>query len=100
MQPGATGWALAAQGSERAHSRFAVADIFRHYGETYRLAYGVPPAHQKVIDDMVACRTAKLGGHAEWCQHCGFERYASNSCRNRHCPKFQVHTKALWMDAR
>ena len=32
-----------------------------------------------------ACRTAVLGGHREWCDGCGFERYLYHSCRNRHC---------------
>jgi hypothetical protein len=100
MPPSAPGCALAAQSRMRPHSGFEVADIFRHYGDAYRRAYAVPPAHQKVIDDIETCRTAALGGHVEWCQHCGFERYAYNSCRNRHCPKCQVLTKARWLEAR
>jgi Transposase zinc-binding domain len=69
-----------------------VADIFRLYGETYRRVHPVPPSHQKVMHDIEACRTAQLGGHAEHCPACGFERYAYNSCRNRHCPKCQGTT--------
>jgi hypothetical protein len=42
------------------------------------------------------CRTAVLGGHAAPCPPCGFERYASTSCRNRHCPKCQTLTTAQW----
>jgi hypothetical protein len=53
-----------------------VATIFRLYGETSRRAHPVPPAHQKVMRDIEACRTAQLGGHAEHCPTCGFERYA------------------------
>jgi hypothetical protein len=101
MQPGAPGCcAVAAPGRERASAGFEVADIVRHYGEAYRQAYAVPPAHQKVLDAIAACRTATLGGHAEWCPHCGFERYAYNSCRNRHCPKCQTLTKTRWLEAR
>src|SRR5688572_14548324 len=48
----------------------------------------------------MACRTAQLGGHAEQCPQCGFERYAYNSCRNRHCPKCQTGTTANWVEAR
>jgi Putative transposase/Transposase zinc-binding domain len=77
-----------------------VADIFRLYGETYRRAHLVPPAHQKVMRDIEACRTAQLGGHAEHCPTCGFERYAYNSCRNRHCPKCQTFTKVQWVEDR
>jgi hypothetical protein len=40
------------------------------------------------------------GGHAEQCPQCGFERYAYNSCRNRHCPTCQTITKANWVAAR
>ena len=56
--------------------RWEVADIFRLYGDTYRQRYGVSTAQQKGIDALMACRTAQLGGHAERCPQCGFERYA------------------------
>lgn len=49
---------------------------------------------------IIACRTAQLGGHAEPGPPCGCERYAYNSCRNRHCPKWQTVTKARWVAAR
>jgi predicted Zn-ribbon and HTH transcriptional regulator len=77
-----------------------VADIFRLYGETYRRAHPVSPAQQHVMHAIEACRTAQLGGHAEHCPTCGFERYAYNSCRNRHCPKCQTFTKAQWIEDR
>jgi hypothetical protein len=77
-----------------------VADIFRLYGETYRRVHPVPPVHQKVMRDIEACRTAQLGGHAEHCPTCGFERYAYNSCRNRHCPKCQTFTTVQWVEDR
>jgi hypothetical protein len=51
-----------------------VADVLRHYGESYRAAYRVPPSHHKVMYDILVCRTAALGGHAERCPPCGFER--------------------------
>ena len=92
-----TGCAAAGGVGARHAPCWEVADIFRHYGDAYRHAHPMPPAHQKVRHDIVACRTAQLGGHAEQCPHCGFERYAYNSCRNRHCPKCQVLTKAQWL---
>jgi hypothetical protein len=81
------------------HPRWEVADIFRLYGDTYRQRYGVSAAQQKVIDALLACRTAQLGGHAERCPQCGFERYAYSSCRNRHCPKCQTWATAQWVEA-
>ncbi len=80
--------------------QWEVADIFRLYGETYRRAHPVPPSHQQVMRDLEACRTAQLGGHAERCLTCGFERYAYNSCRNRHCPKCQTCTQVQWVEHR
>jgi Putative transposase/Transposase zinc-binding domain len=80
--------------------QWEVADIFCLYGDMYRRNHPVPPAHQKVMRDIAACRTAQLGGHAEHCPTCGFERYAYNSCRNRHCPKCQTFTKVQWVEAR
>jgi Putative transposase/Transposase zinc-binding domain len=77
-----------------------VADIFRLYGETYRRHHPMPPAHHKVLRDIEVCRTAQLGGHAECCPTCGFERYAYNSCRNRPCPQCQTFTQVQWVEAR
>jgi Putative transposase/Transposase zinc-binding domain len=77
-----------------------VADIFRLSGETYRRAHPVPPAQQQVRRDIEACRTAQLGGHAEHCPTWGFERYAENSCRNRHCPKCQTFPKVPGVEDR
>lgn len=53
-----------------------VADIFRLSGATYRQTPTVSAAQQKGIDAILACRTAQLGGHAERCPQCSFERYA------------------------
>ena len=81
-QPGAPPW--------------EVADIFRRYGATYRRTHPVPPAHQQVLHAIEACRTAQLGGHAAHCPPWGFERYAYNSGRHRHCPKCQTFPKGQW----
>ena len=77
-----------------------VADILRLYGETSRRTHPVTPAQQKMMHDIAVCRTAQLGGHAEHCPSCGFERYAYNSCRNRHCPKCQTFTRVQWVEDR
>jgi Putative transposase/Transposase zinc-binding domain len=77
-----------------------LADIVRLYGPAYRSAHRLPLAHLKVLQAIESCRTAALGGHRECCASCGFERYAYNSCRNRHCPKCQSLAKAQWLAAR
>jgi hypothetical protein len=77
-----------------------LADIVRLYGPVYRSAHRLPLAHLKVLQAIESCRTAALGGHRQSCASCGFERYAYNSCRNRHCPKCQSLAKAQWLEAR
>jgi Putative transposase/Transposase zinc-binding domain len=80
--------------------RWEVADILRRFGESYAQTHSVSSFEQRVIDDLIACRTLELGGHIDVCPQCGFERQAYNSCRNRHCPKCQTVTKAKWVEAR
>src|SRR3982751_3031530 len=79
-----------------------VADVFRHYGESYRNKYGtsMSEAQRRVMTAIEVCRTAALGGHLERCDECGHERNCFNSCRNRHCPKCQCLARAQWIEKR
>ncbi len=79
-----------------------VADIFRAFGPSYRELHGseMPLRHLRVMRAVEVCRTAKLGGHIDQCDHCGQQRISYNSCRNRHCPKCQSLAKERWLEAR
>jgi hypothetical protein len=46
------------------------------------------------------CRSAALGGHVAACEDCGHTQIAYNSCRNRHCPKWQGAAARDWLAAR
>jgi len=85
-----------AAGEKRA--RPELADVFRHYGESYQRTHRLLACEQKVARAVSACRTQELGGHLDRCESCGFERPAYNSCRNRHCPKCQSLAKARWLE--
>lgn len=74
-----------------------VADVFRRFGPAYRRDHRLSLPELKVMDAIVHCRTAHLGGHKQTCAQCGFRRLAYNSCRNRHCPKCQALTRARWL---
>jgi hypothetical protein len=97
-----------ANASVDANSRLEVADILRRFGPSYAQTHSVSPFEQRLIDALIACRIASLGGQGwsnprhnlEYCAQCGFERQAYNSCRNRHCPKCQTVTKMRWIEAR
>jgi hypothetical protein len=79
-----------------------VADIVRRTGNSFwqqqqsHLAW----PHRKVLDAIVRCRTAALGGHRDACVNCGHQAISYNSCRNRHCPKCQGNARAKWLAAR
>ena len=79
-----------------------VADVFRRYACEFLQQYGnsLSVDQWRAFNAIVACRTSALGGHMEKCDHCGHERNAYNSCRNRNCPKCQALEQAKWADAR
>jgi len=89
-----------AKASGEANTHLEVADILRRFAPSYAQTHSVSPFEQRILDDLMACRTARLGGHLEHCAQCGFERQAYNSCRNRHCPNCQSVTKMRWLEAR
>jgi hypothetical protein len=70
------------------------------YGDAYRKTHAMSSGQRKVMAAIMACRTARLGGHTEICDHCGSARNSYNSCRNRHCPKCQTMTKEEWLGKR
>ena len=80
--------------------RLEVAEVFRQFSEEYLTKYGASVVQRRALRDLQVCRTAALGGHLEACDHCGHQRPAYNSCRNRHCPKCQAMARAHWMQAR
>ena len=80
--------------------KLELADILRSHIGDYRKKYPMSRDQYEVVYDILSCRTAYLGGHVEKCDHCGLERHAYNSCRNRHCPKCQSMTKQRWLQAR
>ncbi len=77
-----------------------VADILREHIVAYQETYPLMPDQYKIVHNLLSCRTAELGGHIEQCDHCGTERIAYNSCRNRHCPKCQNIPRERWLEAR
>ncbi len=82
--------------------RYEVADIFRLYAGEYLKQRIVPASHRKVINALMQCRTAALGGHIDKCDNpaCNHIRISYNSCRNRHCPKCNSFKRIKWLLSR
>ncbi len=75
-----------------------VADVIRMVGG--RFFDSLTRAQQKVVNAIVRCRTAALGGHRDQCVRCGYQTITFHSCRNRHCPKCQVNAREKWLRRR
>jgi hypothetical protein len=77
-----------------------VADIFRAQGSRFidRHRNRIRFQQLKVMQAILRCRTAALGGHIDACPRCGGDKTISyNSCRNRHCPKCQTQARQRWI---
>jgi hypothetical protein len=77
-----------------------VADIFRTYGVSYQQRHHLSGGQRRVMQDIMACRTAVLGGQLAQCDHCSAQVIRYHSCQNRHCPKCQTLAKVRWVEAR
>jgi Putative transposase/Transposase zinc-binding domain len=79
-----------------------VADVIRAAGESFFECSQkwFTWLHLKVLNAILRCRTAALGGHADACSQCGHTAVSYNSCRNRHCPKCQANARDCWLEAR
>jgi Putative transposase/Transposase zinc-binding domain len=79
-----------------------VAEVFHRFAADYLHAHGaaMPPSHRRAIQDILACRTAALGGQVWCCDECGAEVFSYHSCGNRSCPKCHTAQTQDWLDAR
>jgi predicted nucleic acid-binding Zn ribbon protein len=79
-----------------------VADVLRQFAPSYLDAFGerLLASHRRAIDDIMACRTAAMGGHAYTCDDCGKHFHVYHGCRNRSCPACHTHQTQQWLDAR
>ena len=79
-----------------------LADVFRRFAADYLAAHGASmlPSHQRAIADIIACRTAALGGQLWQCDSCGHEVFSFRSCKNRSCPKCHTAQTQEWLQHR
>jgi hypothetical protein len=85
-----------------ARPRFEIADVIRRAEARIasRLREFLTWPQVKVLNAILRCRTAALGGHRDQCTSCGYQAISYNSCRNRHCPKCQTNAREKWLTAR
>ena len=79
-------------------TKFELAGVVRQFGRELSVSDKLNARQTKVLNSIVSCRTAALGGHEEACDSCGAVRNSYNSCGDRHCPKCQAAKQAFWID--
>lgn len=60
----------------------------------------LPFQETKVLNKIIQCQTARLGGHVYQCKSCGKQEVFYNSCRDRHCPNCQGALRVQWVRKR
>ena len=75
-----------------------VAHILRDSADAYRETHRLSAQKLRVVNALVSCRTAALGGFKSHCNHCGAVTIQYASCRNRHCPKCQTLAQTRWVE--
>ncbi len=83
---------------EGKRTKFELAEVIHRFGRQLLEKESLSPQQIKVLNNILQCRTASLGGHEEACDHCGEIRYSYNSCGNRHCPKCLGVKQAVWIE--
>ena len=89
-----------------------VADILRLHGAACQQTHRLLPSQQKVMRDLLRCRTAAsvprqnrrrfvgVRGHVWQCDQpqCDHVQYGYHSCGNRHCPKCHGQQTQRWLE--
>jgi hypothetical protein len=80
--------------------KYEVADIVSIFALDRENMIGLTVTQRRILENILFCRTAGMGGHVSQCDECRHIEISYNSCRDRHCPKCQSLAKARWLDAR
>src|SRR3990172_417332 len=83
---------------QRERPKHEVAEVIRKFERAYLEKYRYTFAQKCVVNNILRCRTAALGGHIRACKQCGKTEIAYNPCKDRQCPKCGAYDKAQWLE--
>ena len=75
-----------------------IQQVFNKFGSKYLDMYKPNYDQKKVYNQIITCKTDKLGTRIYKCEKCGHKIYTYNSCNNRHCPSCQDYKKEVWIE--
>jgi hypothetical protein len=76
-------------------------EVLVRHGPAYLDRFGATmPARQRaVLQKLLQCRTAALGGALHQCPQCGQRHFTYHSCNDRHCPQCGREEAEEWLAA-
>ena len=79
--------------------RLTVHQLLRTLAPQYfeRFGQSMPGRHREVLQRILACRTAAMGGHLYECPECHTAHYRYHSCNDRHCPQCGQPDADQWL---
>lgn len=83
---------------ERNRAKYSVADVLERWLDDYQEQYKLSYQQTKIINAILKCRTAALGGYIKKCDKCNKLEVAYKACKNRHCPNCGHFEKAQWLE--
>ncbi len=80
--------------------RLTVHQLLRALAPQYRERFGqsMPGRHREVLNRILSCRTAALGGQLFQCPSCHAAHYRYHSCNDRHCPQCGQPDAEQWLE--
>lgn len=76
-----------------------LADVFGTFSPEYRRRYDPLPVQQdRLLREVMACFTPRMGRHEWTCDRCGSVVELPNGCNNRHCPSCGGLKRIKWAE--
>lgn len=83
---------------EKERPKYAIREILQQYLPAYEKKYKLSYKQRSVVNKIMKCRTAAMGGHILVCDTCGKVDISYNACKDRHCPNCGAYEKAQWLE--
>ena len=77
---------------------FTIQQAFTKFKDSYLAKYNPSYEQLKAMNNIIVCRTEKLGTRIYKCETCGQMIFSYDSCKDRHCPNCQNYKKEKWID--
>lgn len=77
--------------------KHTVQQILEQHLAEFQRNHNLPLHHIKALRQWLTCRTAALGGHAQYCENGHLNGVWYNSCKHRSCPQCQAKATEEWL---